>query len=66
MGEMRKPYKDLVGKPEWKRPFRRSGRIWEENITMHLTEIGWEAMEWKHLAQDRDQWWAVVKGRGIP
>jgi hypothetical protein len=23
-------------------------------------EIGWEFMEWIHMAQDRDQWRAVV------
>jgi hypothetical protein len=27
---------------------------------MDLTEIGWADMEWIHLAQDRDWWWAVV------
>jgi hypothetical protein len=25
-----------------------------------LIEIGWRGMDWSHLAQDRDQWWAVV------
>jgi hypothetical protein len=24
---------------------------------MHLREIGWEGVDWIHLAQDRDQWW---------
>jgi hypothetical protein len=28
----------------------------EDNIKMDLREIGWESMEWMHLAQDRDQW----------
>jgi hypothetical protein len=23
-------------------------------------EIGWEGVDWMHLAQDRDQWWALV------
>jgi hypothetical protein len=27
---------------------------------MGLREIGWEGVEWIHLAQDRDQWWALV------
>jgi hypothetical protein len=31
------------------------------NIRMDLTEIGWEGVDWMHLSQDRDQWWAVVK-----
>jgi hypothetical protein len=30
------------------------------NIRMDLTEIGWEVVDWIRLAQDRDQWWAVV------
>jgi cobalamin biosynthesis Mg chelatase CobN len=28
---------------------------------MDLREIGWEIVDWMHLAQDRDQWQAVVK-----
>jgi hypothetical protein len=27
---------------------------------MDLTEMGWKGVEWFHLAQDRDQCWAVV------
>jgi hypothetical protein len=27
---------------------------------MHLREIGWEGVDWMHLAQDRDQWQAIV------
>jgi hypothetical protein len=44
-----------VGKPEGKRPLGRPRRRWEDNI-----EIGWGGMEWIDLAQDRDQWRAVV------
>jgi hypothetical protein len=25
-----------------------------------LKEIGWEGVNWIHLAQDRDQWWAIL------
>jgi hypothetical protein len=32
----------------------------EDNIRMDLREIGWEVVEWMHLAQDRDQRRAVV------
>jgi hypothetical protein len=49
----------LVGKREGKRPFGRPRRRWED-IRMDLREIGWEGVEWIHLAQDRDQWRAVV------
>jgi hypothetical protein len=27
---------------------------------MDLREIGWGGVEWIHLAQDRDLWWALV------
>jgi hypothetical protein len=27
---------------------------------MDLRELGWEGVDWMHLAQDRGQWWAVV------
>jgi Mlc titration factor MtfA (ptsG expression regulator) len=30
------------------------------NIRMDLRETGWEGVEWMQLAQDRDQWQAVV------
>jgi len=28
----------------------------EDNIRMDCKEIGWEDVDWIHLAQDRDQW----------
>jgi hypothetical protein len=27
---------------------------------MDLGERGWEGLEWMHLAEDREQWWAAV------
>jgi hypothetical protein len=59
MGEMRNVYKIFVGKPE-KRPLGKPRRRWEDNIGMDLREIRWEGVYWSHLAQDRDQWRAVV------
>jgi hypothetical protein len=41
MGEERKVYKVLVGKPERKRPHGRLRRRWEDEIIMNLREIGW-------------------------
>jgi hypothetical protein len=41
MGEDRKEYKILVGKPEGKRPLGRQKRRWEDGIKMDLEEIGW-------------------------
>jgi ribosome biogenesis protein Nip4 len=60
MGEVRNAYKILIGKPESKRPLRRPRRRWEDNIRMYLREIGCEVVDWIHLAQDTDQWWALV------
>jgi hypothetical protein len=31
-----------------------------DNINMHLREIGWGGMDWIDLAQDMDQWRALV------
>jgi hypothetical protein len=41
MGEKRKVYKVLVGKPEEKRPLERARRTWKDRIGMDLTEISW-------------------------
>jgi hypothetical protein len=40
MGDERKLYKVLVGKPEGKRPLGRPRRRWENGIRMDLREIG--------------------------
>jgi hypothetical protein len=50
----------LVGKPERKRHIRTPRRRWEDNIKMDLREIGWGGMDWIDLAQDREQWRALV------
>jgi len=44
----------------WKRPCGRPGGRWEDNVRMDLREIGWERVDWMHLAQDRSHWWVVV------
>jgi hypothetical protein len=59
MGEDRKVYKVLVGKPEGKRPLGRRWCKWEDGIRMELREIGWGNVDWIQLAQDRDRWRAV-------
>jgi hypothetical protein len=51
MGEERKVYKVLVGKPEGKRPLGRPRRRWEDWLG---------GVDWIRLAQDRDRWRAVV------
>jgi hypothetical protein len=55
---MRNAYNILLGKPE--------GRDHSEDrsiggkISMDLREIGWEVVDWMHLAQDRDQYRVLV------
>jgi hypothetical protein len=48
------------GKREGKRPLGRPSRSWEDNIRMDLRKIEWGGMDWIDLAQDRDQWRALV------
>jgi hypothetical protein len=60
MGEERKVYKVLVGKPEGKRPLGRPSRRWEDVVRMDLRETGLGGVDWIRLAQDRNRWWAVV------
>jgi hypothetical protein len=33
---------------------------WEDNIKMYLKKIVWEIVDWSHLSQDGNQWWAFV------
>jgi hypothetical protein len=40
VGEERGVHRDLVGKPEGKRPLRRPRRRWEDNIRMDLQQVG--------------------------
>jgi hypothetical protein len=53
-------YRILVGKPEGKRPLGRPRRRWVNNIKMDLGEIGWDGIYWIDLAEDRDQWRALM------
>jgi hypothetical protein len=60
MGEGRGAYRILVERPEGRRPFGRPRRRWEDNIKIHLQDVGWEGMDWIGMAQDRDRWRALV------
>ena len=60
MGEGRGVQSVLVGKPEGKRPIGRPRRRWDDNIKMHLQEVGGGCGDWKELAQGRDRWRALV------
>jgi hypothetical protein len=43
--------KETIGRPKHR---------WEENIRMDLREVGWEGVDWFHLAQVRDQGQALL------
>jgi hypothetical protein len=60
MGEKTNVNRILVGKLEGKKPLGRPRRWWVDDIKMDLREIGWGGMDWIEVAQDRDQWRAVV------
>jgi len=60
MGEERRVYMVLLGKPEGKRPLGRPRRRWVDNIRMDLQEMGCGYMDWIGLAQDRDRWGTLV------
>jgi hypothetical protein len=59
-GEKMNAYRILVGNPEGKRPLGRPRCRWVDNIKMDLREIGLDGKDWMDLAQDRDQWRALV------
>jgi hypothetical protein len=61
MGEKRNSYRILVGEPEGKRPLGRLRRRWVDNMKMDLRRIRWDDVDWIDLAQDRDQWKALLK-----
>jgi hypothetical protein len=60
MGEKINVCRKLVGKPEGKRPLGRPRRRFLDIIKMDLREIGWDGVDWMNMAQDRDQWMALV------
>jgi hypothetical protein len=59
-GEKSNAFKILMGEPEGKRPLGRPRRLWVDNINIGLRKIGWDGMDSIDLAQDRDQWRALV------
>jgi hypothetical protein len=60
MRENRSGYRILVGKPEGKRPLGRPRHRWVDNIKMDIRETKWNGVVWIDMAQDRDQWKALV------
>jgi hypothetical protein len=52
MGQERKVYKVLVGKPDVKGPLGRPRRRWEDGIRMDLRETGlgvWTGFDWLRI-----------------
>jgi hypothetical protein len=64
MGKSRNAYKILTGKPpahlRLGLPLGRPRRRWVDNIKIDLREIEWDGMDLIDLAQDSDQWRALV------
>jgi hypothetical protein len=56
----RNAYRILVGKPVGKRPLGRPRRMWVDNMKTDIREIEWDGVDWIDMAQDRDQWRAIV------
>jgi hypothetical protein len=42
------------------RSLGRPRRRWVDNTKLELREIGWDGQDWIELAQDVDQWRALV------
>jgi hypothetical protein len=59
-GEKRNGYRIYVRNPEGKGSLERPRRRRVDNIKMNVREIGRDGMDWSNVAQDRDQWRALV------
>jgi hypothetical protein len=51
--DLKKAYRVLAGNPEEMGLIGKPMPRWEVNIKIECQEIGWEGMDWIHLAQDR-------------
>ena len=60
VGATRVVIRVLVGKPEGKRLLGGKRRRLEDNIKMDLQEVGCGRMDWIEVAQDEDNWGALV------
>jgi hypothetical protein len=58
--EKRNAYRILVRKPEGKKPLGRQRSRWMDYIKMVHREIRRDDVDWIDMAQDRDQWRALV------
>jgi hypothetical protein len=53
MRRVRKPYKNLVGKPEKKKRLEKPRRRQDDIIKMNIKEVGYEYFDGIHLDRDR-------------
>jgi hypothetical protein len=60
IGEKLNAYRILVGKPEGNKPIGRPRRRWVDSVELDLSEIELDGTDWIDVAQDRDQWRALV------
>jgi hypothetical protein len=60
IGDRRDVYRVLAGTPEGKRPLGRPRRRREDNINICFLGVRWGGMDWIDLAQDRNNWRALV------
>jgi hypothetical protein len=68
-GEGRGVYRVLVGRTEGKRTLRGPRCRWEDNIKLHLREIGIDGANCIQLPRDRVHWRAfviTVMNLGVP
>jgi hypothetical protein len=59
MGEMRNAYR-ILGKPDERDRYEDRDVGGWTTLKWIFREIGWDGMDWVVLAQDRDQWRALV------
>jgi hypothetical protein len=60
MEKKRNAYRILLGKPEGKKRPLEDQEVGGWTLKWILREIGWDGMDWIDLAQDGDQWRALV------
>jgi hypothetical protein len=61
MGEKINAYRDLVGRPEGRRPLGRPKCRWDDVIKRDVKAVACDGGEWIHMTQGKDKWWTVVK-----
>jgi hypothetical protein len=51
----------LFGRPVGKIPVRIPGLRKEDNIKLNFRKVWLEGVDWVHLAQGKDRWWAFLR-----